>query len=146
MILFISSCYKPLKTDPYEEIYACATWAKLFLPNAHSHSWFICLLLLNLKMSITISDWGLIWKYKRYARKSQNGSTTNQTVLKTLTSGEWPSGLRHWKWIGRFLVQTPLGALPGLGNQPCYEAPSDLRVKTWIKAIINIGWVRLSPQ
>ena len=31
--------------------------------------------------------------------------------------------------IGRFPVQTPPGALPGLGTHPCYEAPSDLRVK-----------------
>ena len=32
--------------------------------------------------------------------------------------------------IGRFLVQTPLGAQPGLGTQPRYEAPSDLRVES----------------
>ena len=30
----------------------------------------------------------------------------------------------------RFLVQTPLGARLGLGTQPCYEAPGDLRVET----------------
>ena len=33
------------------------------------------------------------------------------------------------KKIGRFLVQTPLGAWPGLGTQSRYEAPGDLRVK-----------------
>ena len=31
--------------------------------------------------------------------------------------------------IGRFPVQTPLGARPGLGAQPRYEAPGDLRVE-----------------
>ena len=31
--------------------------------------------------------------------------------------------------IGRILVQTPLGTWPGLGTEPCYEAPGDLRVK-----------------
>ena len=31
--------------------------------------------------------------------------------------------------IGRFPVQTPLGARPGLGTQPRYEAPGDLRVE-----------------
>ena len=29
--------------------------------------------------------------------------------------------------IGRFLVQNPLGTRPGLGTQPRYEAPGDLR-------------------
>ena len=42
--------------------------------------------------------------------------------------GEWPSGLRccnkNWKVPG----SNPLGAQPGLGTQPRYEAPSDLRV------------------
>ena len=33
------------------------------------------------------------------------------------------------KKIGRFPVQTPLRAWPGLGTQPRYEAPGDLRVK-----------------
>ena len=31
--------------------------------------------------------------------------------------------------IGRFLVQTPLGARPGIGTQPRYEAPGDLQVE-----------------
>ena len=36
----------------------------------------LCLLLLNLKISIARSDWSFIWKYKRpYARKSQNDAT-----------------------------------------------------------------------
>ena len=39
----------------------------------------LCLLLLKLKMSITLSNWGFIWKYKRYARKSQNFGTTNKS-------------------------------------------------------------------
>ena len=119
--LFISC--KLLKIGSSREIWTCATWAKPFLPNTHPHSWFICLLLLSLKMSTTISDWGFIWKYKRYTSKSQNDTITIQTNLKTLTWGEWPSGLRHYKWIGRLLVQTPLGALPGLGNQPYNDAP-----------------------
>ena len=42
---------------------------------------------------------------------------------------ELPSGLRRYVTIGRFLVQSPLGARPGLGTQPRYEAPGDLRVK-----------------
>ena len=31
--------------------------------------------------------------------------------------------------VRRFLVQTPLGAWPGLGTQPRYEAPGDLWVE-----------------
>ena len=31
---------------------------------------------------------------------------------------EWPSGLRHCCRIGRFSVQSPLGAWPGLGQGP----------------------------
>ena len=31
--------------------------------------------------------------------------------------------------IKRLPVQIPLDAPPGLGIQPCYEAPDDLRVK-----------------
>ena len=90
----------------------------------------ICLLLLNLKMSITISNWGFIWKYKRYARKSQNDATTNHIILKTLTWGQRPSGLRRCKWIERFLIQSPLSTLPGLGIQHLGEVPGDIQVKT----------------
>ena len=32
---------------------------------------------------------------------------------------------------------------PGLGIQPCYEAPSDLWVEIVENAVINIGLVRL---
>ena len=35
--------------------------------------------------------------------------------------------------IGRFLIQTPLGAQLGLGAQPHYEALSDL----WVKIVEN---------
>ena len=105
----------------------------------------LCLILLNLKMSITISNWGLIWKYNRYARKSQNDATTNQIILKTLTWGEWPSEQSHCKGIGRFLAETLLSALSGLGTQPYYKTPSDLWVKASIKATMNTGWVTLSP-
>ena len=109
--------------------------------------WFICLLLLKLKMSITISDWGFICKYKRYARKLQNDATTSQIIFKIPTWGEWSDGLRHCKWMGRFLIKTRLCTLPGLGNQPrcTQKAPSDLSVGTWINAMINIWWVTLSP-
>ena len=48
--------------------------------------------------------------------------------------------------IGKFLVQTPLGAWPGLGTQPHYEAPGDLQVKLADYAVINIELVRLSPR
>ena len=41
--------------------------------------------------------------------------------------------------IGRFPVQTLLGARPGLGTQPRYEAPGDLRVENVKNAVINIG-------
>ena len=48
--------------------------------------------------------------------------------------------------IGRFLVQTSLGAQPSFGTQPRYEAPGDLRVKSVEYALINIGFVILSPR
>ena len=35
----------------------------------------------------------------------------------------------EWHHIRRFPVQTPLDAMPGLGTETRYEAPSDLRVK-----------------
>ena len=35
---------------------------------------------------------------------------------------------------------------PGLGIQPCYEAPSDLWVEIVENAVINIGLVRLFPR
>ena len=88
LILFINSCCKLLKTDLSGEICTCATWPELFFffPNADPHNWFIYLLLLSLKMSITISNGSFIWKYKIYARKSQNDANINQ-ILKTLTWG-----------------------------------------------------------
>ena len=47
--------------------------------------------------------------------------------------------------IGRFPVQTPLGAQLNLGTQPHYKDPSDLQVKIVENAVINIGSVKLSP-
>ena len=47
--------------------------------------------------------------------------------------------------IGRFPVQTPLGAQLGLGTQPRYEAVCNLLVETVKNAVINIGLVRLPP-
>ena len=44
--------------------------------------------------------------------------------------------------IGKFLVQTPLGARLGLGTQPLYEASGDLQVENLQKAVINIELVR----
>ena len=38
---------------------------------------------------------------------------------------------------GRFLFQPQLGAWLGIGTQPCYNAPSDLRVKI-AETVINI--------
>ena len=40
-----------------------------------------------------------------------------------------PSELSHCKWIGRFLVRTPLSAWPGLGTQSRYEAHHELQVE-----------------
>ena len=48
--------------------------------------------------------------------------------------------------IGRFPVQTPLGAWLGLGTQLRYKVPGNLWVKIVEKAAINIELVRLSPQ
>ena len=42
--------------------------------------------------------------------------------------------LRHAEWIRRVLVQTPLGAEPGLGAQPRHEAKGDLQCKNWYKS------------
>ena len=64
-------------------------------------------------------------------------------MFKTLTWREWPSGLRHCRWIGNLSVQSLLGAQPGLGTQTCYKASGDLQGETWINAVINIGWVTL---
>ena len=63
------------------------------LPNPHATT-DICL---NLRMYVTTGKRGLIWKYERYARKSPNNATTNQTNLKTLTRGEWLSVVRRCK-------------------------------------------------
>ena len=38
---------------------------------------------------------------------------------------EWSSGLSHCNWIGRFQVQTLLGAWSGFWIQPGYNAPGD---------------------
>ena len=48
--------------------------------------------------------------------------------------------------IRGFPVQTPLGAWLGLGTQPRYEGPGNLRVKKVKNARINIRLVRLSPR
>ena len=48
--------------------------------------------------------------------------------------------------IERFLVKTPFDAWPGLGTQPCYKAPDDLRLKMDKNAVINIELLRLFPS
>ena len=48
--------------------------------------------------------------------------------------------------IGRFPVQIPLGAWPGLGPQPPYKTPGDLWVEIVENPEINIGLVRLPPR
>ena len=48
--------------------------------------------------------------------------------------------------IGRFLGQTSLGAQPGFGTQPHYEALSYLRVKVSQNAVINIGLVKAASS
>ena len=51
-------------------------------------------------------------------------------VIKSVLWGELPRGLRCCNKNGKFPVQTPLGAWPGLGTQPRYEAPGHPRVET----------------
>ena len=43
-------------------------------------------------------------------------------------------------------VRQHTGARPGLGIQPRYKAPGDLRVEVVENAVINIELVRLSPR
>ena len=43
--------------------------------------------------------------------------------------GEWPSGLRPCGKNRKVPGSNPLGARPGLGTQPRYEACRDLRVE-----------------
>ena len=46
--------------------------------------------------------------------------------------------------MGKFPAQTPLGARPGFGTQPRYEAPGELQVEISNEyAVINIRLVRL---
>ena len=55
---------------------------------------------------------------------------------------QWVKALQLESEGSRF--KPPIGTLPGLGTQPRYEAPSDLRVEIKEKAEINIVLVRLS--
>ena len=43
-------------------------------------------------------------------------------------------------------IMTPLGTGPGLGTQPCYEAPCGLQIKHRQNIVINIKRVWLFPQ
>ena len=50
------------------------------------------------------------------------------------------SGSRRCNRIGRFPVQTPIGARPGLGTQPCYGVPGGLgieNVKTQLLTLVQ---------
>ena len=51
---------------------------------------------------------------------------------------EWPSGLSHCDWIGKFQIQTPLGAQSGLWIQPGYNAPGEPWGKKIDKTVISI--------
>ena len=59
-------------------------------------------------------------------------TTTHHGVTDLLNHGmvkngeNGPAGYEVFIRIGMFLVQTQLGAPPGLGTQTCYEAPGDL--------------------
>ena len=68
-----------------------------------------------------------------------------KTVIKELKSVTLLFIISDFR-IGRFPVQTPLGARPGLGTQPHYEAPGDLRIELVENTVINIGLVRLPPR
>ena len=59
---------------------------------------------------------------------------------------ELPNELRHCEEIGRFPIQTPLRAQPGLGTQPRYESPSSLRIEHRQIAVTNIRRVKLHLQ
>ena len=140
--IIISSCSKTLKTDLFREICTCVTSAKFFLPNTHPHNWFM-LATAQLEKICSYKQLEFYLEMHRgYARKSQYGTNINQFTLKTLTRGEWPSGLRRCKRIGKFLVQTL--AQPGLETQSRYKGPDVLWDGTWIKSVINIGWITLS--
>ena len=65
--------------------------------------------------------------------------------MKMQFRGEWPCGLRRCNENWKVPSSNPLDARPGLGTQPRYEAPGDLRVEYVQNAVINIGLVRLSP-
>ena len=41
--------------------------------------------------------------------------------------GEWPNGLRRYTENQKDHGSTPLGARPGFGTQPRYEAPGDVQ-------------------
>ena len=47
--------------------------------------------------------------------------------------GEWPNGLRRYTESQKDHGSTPLGARPGFGTQPRYEAPGDVLVESKIK-------------
>ena len=67
----MSFCCKPLKTYPSGERCVVVSLKEHLLYQICTVITDLCLLLISLKMSIAISNWGFIWKYKRaYARKS----------------------------------------------------------------------------
>lgn len=76
-MLFISSFSKPLEIKPY-----------LLEPPEQSLSYQMHNLIadLCLLLSVTITNSGFVWKYKRpYDRKFQNDATINQIIFKLET-------------------------------------------------------------
>ena len=116
----MSYCCKALKTDPSGEICTCATGSKPFY-QMHTLTTYFCLLLLNLKMSVTISNMGFIWKYKDDMLENLKKMLLS-IILKTLTWEDWSSVLKFCEKTGSFLVQTSVDARPGLRSQPPNEA------------------------
>ena len=87
----------------------------------HTLTTYFCLLLLNLKMSITISNMGFIWKYKGDMLENLKKMLLS-IILKTLTWEDWSSVLKFCEKTGSFLVQTSVDARPGLRSQPPNQA------------------------
>ena len=73
-----------------------------------------------------------------------------RTIYYGLDSGARVGKSRQWirrsLWIGRFPVQTPLGARLGLGTHRRYVAGGAFWSKSEKRTVINIGWVRLYPR
>ena len=105
LILFIGSCFKPLKIDPSGEICTCATWAKPLLSNAHLDK-LISLLLLNLKMSITKVT-GVSFEY------TKNYIQENLKMMLLSIRSSWKLQL-NYKWHDFFNLCTFSKLVPSI--------------------------------